>query len=95
MSFSLKRSWRDDSIPFFYSQNHESLLHYKHSEQMIQRRAMMSIFTCSKCKYTFERKMRPERCPDCGADTIRNATDKEKKEYILLQKEFYPERFVS
>ena len=55
----------------------------------------MRIFTCSKCKYPFERKMRPERCPDCGADTVRNATEKEKKEYILLQKEFYPERFVS
>ena len=62
---------------------------------MNRRTVMKSIYTCSKCKYTFERKMRPERCPDCGSHTVRDATDKEKKEYMLLQMEFYPERFAS
>ncbi len=55
----------------------------------------MPVYTCSRCRYTFERKERPDRCPDCGADTVRDATDKEKEEYWSLQREFYPKRFAS
>lgn len=39
------------------------------------------IFTCNKCKYTFEAVEAPERCPDCGMIAVRKATDEEIKEY--------------
>ncbi len=53
------------------------------------------IYTCSTCKYTFGRKMRPLTCPDCGSDTVRDATEAEREEYRQNQREFYPERYVS
>ena len=53
----------------------------------------MKIYTCSCCRYTFERERRPETCPDCGSDAVRNATAAEEKEYWGYQWEFYPERF--
>ncbi len=54
-----------------------------------------NIYTCSTCKYTFERTERPATCPDCGADTIRDATLPERQEYLQNQREFYPERYAS
>lgn len=45
-------------------------------------------YTCEKCKYTFEKKEKPEQCPDCGAEKIKAATEEEIKEYQKFRKEF-------
>ncbi len=50
------------------------------------------ICTCEECRYTFKRVGSYKYCPDCGSDRIRQATPREKKEYIDYQKEFYPKQ---
>lgn len=45
------------------------------------------VFTCNKCKYTFEAADVPERCSDCGMIAVRKATEEEieeSKQYRLL-----------
>ena len=39
------------------------------------------IYTCDKCLFTFERVGALITCPDCGKETIREATDAEKEEF--------------
>lgn len=46
----------------------------------------MRICTCDKCRYTFLHPLLPQRCPDCGSQAVRPATEKEKKEYHRNQK---------
>ena len=45
------------------------------------------IYTCSSCRFTFSRVGDVESCPDCGKPFIREATDKEKAEYLRYQEE--------
>lgn len=45
------------------------------------------IYTCNKCKFTFERIGEIDQCPDCGKKDIREASDSEKADYIAYQKE--------
>ena len=40
------------------------------------------IYTCNQCHFTFKRVKEVENCPDCGKPSVREATKKEKDEYI-------------
>ena len=39
------------------------------------------VFVCDHCHFLFSRYSEPERCPDCGKETIRPATDEEIREF--------------
>ncbi len=41
----------------------------------------MKVYICSKCLFCFERTGEVETCPDCGAASVRFATDEESAEY--------------
>ncbi len=45
------------------------------------------ICTCEKCLYTFSLPRMPERCPDCGAEAVREATMEEKDWFYDLEQE--------
>jgi hypothetical protein len=49
------------------------------------------IFTCGLCKYSFERKAKPDRCPDCGKTGVREATEGECTDYARYREEFSSE----
>jgi predicted amidophosphoribosyltransferase len=40
------------------------------------------MYICNLCRFTFKRTGKIENCPDCGKPSVREATDKEIKEYI-------------
>jgi len=40
------------------------------------------IYACDCCHFVFERTGETHACPDCGKPAVREATDKEKEEYI-------------
>ena len=46
------------------------------------------IYTCNSCRFTFQRAGKVEACPDCGKPDLREATKKEKDEYIKHQAEY-------
>ena len=46
------------------------------------------IYTCEKCRFTFRRSKEAETCPDCGKPAVREATEKEKDEYMKNQAEY-------
>jgi len=39
------------------------------------------VYTCKHCRFTFKRVGKIEDCPDCGKQTIHEATQEEKEEY--------------
>ena len=45
------------------------------------------IYTCSSSRFTFSRVGEIETCPDCGKPFLREATAKEKAEYLKYQEE--------
>ncbi len=45
------------------------------------------IYQCDNCNYVFEAEKDIEQCPDCGKYAIRNATEKEEKDYRRIQDE--------
>lgn len=47
------------------------------------------IYACDSpmCHYLFSADDSPERCPDCGHDKIRPATDQEQAEYEACRRE--------
>jgi len=45
------------------------------------------IYTCNSCRFTFSRVGEVQSCPDCGKPSIREATDKEKEDYIKYREE--------
>ena len=45
------------------------------------------ICTCEKCQYTFFADSLPDRCPDCGAQKVREASPEEKEWYDDLEQE--------
>ena len=45
----------------------------------------MNIYHCDACRYTFEYKNLPDRCPDCGRTAVRHATDSEITDYIQIR----------
>lgn len=51
----------------------------------------MNIYHCDACRYTFEYKNLPDRCPDCGKPAVRIATDSEITNYIQIRAEIVRE----
>jgi len=49
------------------------------------------IYTCDKCRFTFERVGVTDACPDCGKTAIREADETEKEEFRDNQKYRTPE----
>ena len=45
------------------------------------------IYTCNSCRFTFSRVGEVQSCPDCGKPSIREATDKEKEDYIKYRED--------
>ena len=45
----------------------------------------MPLCTCKQCRYIFRYPLLPSRCPDCGAEAVRKATDAEVQEYRRMQ----------
>ncbi len=48
---------------------------------------MKAVYICSKCQFAFERTGNVETCPDCGAMSVRYATEAEKSEYMRIREE--------
>ena len=46
------------------------------------------IYTCNSCRFTFRWTGNIENCPDCGKPAVREATEKEKDDYIKNQAEY-------
>ena len=46
------------------------------------------IYTCNHCRFTFRRTGVVDTCPDCGKSAVREATEKEKDEYLKNQAEY-------
>jgi len=42
---------------------------------------VMAIYNCGKCHFTFERAGEVEACPDCGRESVHEATPEEIEEY--------------
>ena len=51
----------------------------------------MKLYTCDHCRYIFRYPLKPQACPDCGREAVRQATPKETEDYdtmqIILQEE--------
>ena len=45
------------------------------------------IYHCDACRNTFESNQCSIKCPDCGKDAVRDATEKEIQEYWKIQDE--------
>lgn len=45
---------------------------------------------CDKCRFVFESVRLLDRCPDCGAESIREATEEEVAEYAANRNEYGP-----
>ena len=46
------------------------------------------VYICEKCKFLFSRAKKPEKCPDCGKERVREANKKEQAEFVKLKEEF-------
>lgn len=46
---------------------------------------MKHYYTCEHCHYQFERYGECEACPDCGKSNIRESTENEINEYLLIK----------
>ena len=46
------------------------------------------VYTFNRCRFTFRRTGKVEDCPDCGKAAVREATEKEKAEYLKNQAEY-------
>lgn len=53
---------------------------------------MEKYYICDACKFQFVRYGEVDRCPDCGKEAIRKATETEKAYFIKLQEEFKHEK---
>lgn len=42
------------------------------------------VYICDKCLFLFSRTSEPERCPDCGKEAIRPASEEEATEFERL-----------
>lgn len=45
------------------------------------------IYHCSAYRYTFESNKYSIKCPDCGKDAVREASEEEIREYNEIQEE--------
>ena len=46
----------------------------------------MKICKCESCKYVFRYPLLPSSCPDCGKQSVRIATEKERYDFHRNQK---------
>ncbi len=49
---------------------------------------MEKYYICKACKFQFARNIKLDRCPDCGKEAVREATESEKSAFLKLQEEF-------
>ena len=42
------------------------------------------VYICEKCLFLFRRTFQPERCPDCGNEAIRPASEEDTAEFERL-----------
>lgn len=49
---------------------------------------MNEVYVCDSCHYLFEADDDIDRCPDCGKQNIRPASEQEQDEYLRLRIEF-------
>ena len=47
----------------------------------------MGYYICDACRFQFEQASKPEICPDCWIEDVREANEQEKAEFIQLRKE--------
>ncbi len=52
---------------------------------------MIKYYICDACKFQFTRRTESDRCPDCGKENIREATENEIAEFIRIQEEIQNE----
>lgn len=52
---------------------------------------MQKYFICDACKYQFEKYKKPDSCPDCGKEAVREANESEIADYIRIQNEIKKE----
>lgn len=52
---------------------------------------MINYYICDACKFQFTRRIEPDRCPDCGKEAVREATESEIAEFIRIQEEIQNE----
>lgn len=52
----------------------------------------ISIYQCDACKFTFERAGDVEACPDCGSNSVRDATASEQADYKRMKSEVAAEQ---
>jgi predicted nucleic acid-binding Zn-ribbon protein len=45
---------------------------------------------CDKCRFVFESIRLLDRCPDCGAESVRQATEEEAAEYAANREKYGP-----
>ena len=48
----------------------------------------MNYYICENCLFQFERVGDCQKCPDCGKERVRKATDEEKEDYFKRKQEF-------
>lgn len=48
---------------------------------------MTKYFICEACRFQFTRIDQPDRCPDCGKESVREATESEKEDFLKLLEE--------
>lgn len=42
---------------------------------------MKKVYICERCRFLFSQDAVPDRCPDCGKETVRPAEPAEVQEY--------------
>lgn len=50
------------------------------------------VYRCHKCEFQFIRMGEIERCPNCGSQSIRAASDLEEEQFVRLHKAAARER---
>lgn len=48
----------------------------------------LKYYICESCLFQFERSSDCDKCPDCGKECVRKASDQEKEAYFKLKEEF-------
>ncbi len=48
---------------------------------------MANILVCDACKFLFTRVEKPDLCPDCGKEAVREANIAEQEEFRKLEAE--------
>lgn len=71
--------------------NHSRDLEYIDELKAQHRRLIPLVYICGDCLYTFEAEAFPERCPDCGRLSVREANSREIEAYRKTRAEIEQE----